>query len=330
MTTYSDKSSNSGGIPRNAGVIKRKSSFIAMHEILFKDYKEYVIKYYQQKLKANELSTRLAHPTSASLKKECMVVYETRYQKRDEAALRTFFEYTGDQQSMLQAIDRFDNDRFKPLVNFLKSNTSDTDPKNLELLAWLIGLESRPYIRGKDFRIPGLLKADGSEEPTLLPEEDSTKGTVFPKMIVRPAKPIQGKSRILRETVFIFIILILLFVSGFLIFNVADRSNSKALQNDEDCMYWAGDHYEQVPCKKKFGDTLVIALDPEKLSTFRKITRPDTITKKSLGNIYYVKFNGDREYFTADGRHPVDRKLHLKPITDYIIDRYIEPLRNKQ
>ena len=95
-------------------------------------------------------------------------------------------------------------------------------------------------------------------------------------------------------------------------------------------MYCAGDHYEQVPCKKKFGDTLVIALDPEKLSTFRKITRPDTITKKSLGNIYYVKFNGDREYFTADGRHPVDRKLHLKPITDYIIDRYIEPLRNKQ
>lgn len=41
-------------------------------------------------------------------------------------------------------IRRFDPDKFKPLVNFLKKNLN-TNEKNVELLAWLIDFPARPY-----------------------------------------------------------------------------------------------------------------------------------------------------------------------------------------
>ncbi|MBO9592511.1 MAG: hypothetical protein J7599_06330 [Niabella sp.] len=91
------------------------------------------------------------------------------------------------------------------------------------------------------------------------------------------------------------------------------------------CMSWTGDHYEQVPCTSNAGDTGVVQLDPEKIRSFKKITRPDTITRQSKGSVWYVKINGAIEFYTADGFHPIDQQRRLKPITDYIIGKYIHP-----
>jgi hypothetical protein len=91
-------------------------------------------------------------------------------------------------------------------------------------------------------------------------------------------------------------------------------------------MYWAGDHYEQVSCNQKLGDTMVIALDTFKLRHFKKITRPDTITGYSLGRVWYIKMDGRVEFYTADGHHPIQQQRRLKPLSDYIIFKYIRPL----
>lgn len=53
------------------------------------------------------------------------------------------------------------------------------------------------------------------------------------------------------------------------------------------CMYWAEDHYQPAPCNQPIENTLVVALDTLKLTHFKRITRPDTITTKSLGKVWY-------------------------------------------
>lgn len=100
-----------------------------------------------------------------------------------------------------------------------------------------------------------------------------------------------------------------------------------ATKDNESCMYWTGDHYEQTSCNQKHGDTLIIALDSTKLLHFKKITRPDTITKNAIGHVWYIKINREIEFYTSDGNHPLDEKRRLKPITAYMIDKYI-PTKN--
>jgi hypothetical protein len=90
------------------------------------------------------------------------------------------------------------------------------------------------------------------------------------------------------------------------------------------CMYWAEDHFQQIPCNQKIPNAIVVALDTVKVKNFKKITRPDTITHKAKGNVWYSKINKKLEFFTADGEHPEVIGRRLKPITDYIINKYID------
>ncbi len=47
------------------------------------------------------------------------------------------------------SFEKVDLDKFKPMGNFLKRKTKSTDRTNLELIAWLIGFESRPFLNYK-------------------------------------------------------------------------------------------------------------------------------------------------------------------------------------
>ena len=119
---------------------------------------------------------------------------------------------------------------------------------------------------------------------------------------------------------------------GVFIYTENSRKGSRnlkgsTLNNGDGCMYWAGDHYQQIPCNQKMGETLVIALDTEKLNSFKKITRQDTITQTDIGRIWYIKLNNKVEFFTASGNYPLDPTLRLKPVTDYIISKYIDTAR---
>ncbi len=62
------------------------------------------------------------------------------------------------------------------------------------------------------------------------------------------------------------------------------------------CMYWAGDHYQPVPCNQKVPNTLVVALDTLLIKNFRKITQPDTITNRAIGLVWYSKINNKVEF----------------------------------
>jgi hypothetical protein len=87
-------------------------------------------------------------------------------------------------------------------------------------------------------------------------------------------------------------------------------------------MYWTGDHYQSSSCNIKLGDTALIAFDEQK-ALLKKISRPDTISYKAIGRVWYVKIDSDIEHYTSSGFHPIDTRKKLKPITKYIIDKYI-------
>jgi hypothetical protein len=112
---------------------------------MFEYYESDVLRDYQEKKTKGSLLTNLLHPTPANLKKECIAVFDRRYQKNDEVTLSSFFGQQENIETYRVAIRKCETDRFRPLNTFLRNGGGRTDRKNIELLAWLIGHEPRPY-----------------------------------------------------------------------------------------------------------------------------------------------------------------------------------------
>lgn len=272
------------------------------------DYIDLVLEDYRQKIAANQLSSRLIIPTPAKLKEESLAVCSERFDNRDNKILRDFFKSNGDVKVHLQAIQRCDNDDFKPLINFLNKKSASTDQKNIELLAWLIDFQPRPFELGR--------KYEGKKEEVVIAD-------VSPLVlgVSLPVQPIKKEKK--KKQRFLILWLVVSTTLGGLAYKLLDRSTGA--RASEGCMYWAGTHYEPVACNQKMGDTLIVRLDTAQITGFQLITRPDTITYYSIGKVWYSKKNNKLEYFTSGGRHPVDMNSSLRPITPYIIDKYIRP-----
>lgn len=90
----------------------------------------------------------------------------------------------------------------------------------------------------------------------------------------------------------------------------------------EDCMVWNEDHFERTNCSGTGNEELLVTF---RLGNFKKIINADTITsffKNGKVQVWYDKSNKELEFFTAPGIHPVNGKT-LKPVTSYIIEKYI-------
>ena len=114
------------------------------------DYIKLVKAAYYKKQANNELSPLLARSTPANIRQECLNVYKERYDRKDEQVLRAFFGPAESGKQILQTIEKFETEKFKPLDNYLKGNTEKTDDKNLGLLAWLIDFQYRPFVFGME------------------------------------------------------------------------------------------------------------------------------------------------------------------------------------
>lgn len=292
---------------------------------MFADYIDSVFQNYHRQKAANALSLRLQHPTPANLKEECLVICNERFHRKDNNVLKTFFGQADDLKACLQAIRKCHIDKFRPLVNFLKQQTNSTEEKNIELLAWLIGFEPRPYDDRNKYVAdnisvlgPMQQKDTGRNNAgTMLqtPDENKAPNDAGPLYVKRNPWVMR------REVVVMLLLLIVIFATGYWLWT--NRNSTMALTGNEKCMYWNEDHYEPVSCSQKIENTLVIALDSARLNNFKRITTPDTITRKALGHVWYFKMNNKLEFYTADGIHPVYSEKRLKPVTLYIIEKYI-------
>ncbi len=302
-------------------------------------YTDAVVSEYKAKKTARTLSLRLVHPTPAKLKEECKVVCRERFERKDYPILKTFFGEAADVKACLVAIGKCEIDKFKPLLNFINGKVSDPHPTNVELLAWLIDFKNRPFDDQKKYEVnasPAVINEEaqiqeekGKERESDQEKEDKTnmqvaKSDIEKQAAIAPPAKTKITSKIIAAAVVLAILAPVIYLSI-----KPDPGRGKpqgaALTGHDSCMYWAGDHYQQISCSQKLGDTLIVALDSMKLNHFKKITQPDTITKNAIGYVWYVKINGSLELYTADGNHPVHQEYRLRPITLYMINKYIKP-----
>jgi hypothetical protein len=305
---------------------------------MFADYQKQVLLTYHEKKAANALSLNLAHATPAKLKRECMAVLSERYEHRhDEKILSMFFGPRDSAGAYMQAISTVDTDKFRPLLAFLRENIVATDQKNIELLAWLIDFQPRPFQWDYDYHKAYTAVEDKTaikEVDDPVPEREALNGAKVAEIfgeageiredvpvtvtrITEPTKGVSGLASASRRRNIVVLLLILTVASGGIYFV---RTTTKP--GIQKCMYWAGDHYQPVSCNQKMDGTTVYALDSLKTQRFKKITKPDTLTSSSLGHVWYSKIDGTVEFYTADGFHPVHTERRLKPMTVLILNKY--------
>lgn len=281
---------------------------------MFSDYKVQVLDCYKKMREQGRLPLHLINPTAAKLKKECILIFQSRSTKGDIAILRQFFGHREEDLGYLKAIKTIDTDKFKPLVNFLKEQTQDTEDKNIELLAWLIDFNPRPYQFSLEAK-----KLPTGENRIITKEIESKPAPIIALgyEIRLPTKSWYQK-RGLRLVIFIAFISLLLY-NQFL----STNPFMGFWGNKNQCMYWSKDRYVSINCDEKMPQIPIIALDKSKLLYFKKITRPDTLTIADISGVWYSKINTIVELYTTPGNHPVHTDKQLKPLSKYMFNKYV-------
>jgi hypothetical protein len=317
---------------------KKSNSLRILVEMLPQIYSKAVLAYYHQKLAVNDLSIGIRQLSPASLKAACLEECRERYDRKDERILKRFFGDASDQTACLLAIADLEIDKFRPLVYFIKGKTKNPDDKVVELVAWLIGFKDRPYDHRKKYTIttddPQGLPSKMAIEvvPAAVGKREAVQLPVPPGAIEETPKTMplaaiynsksQANARTNRNKT-VFTVAIGVVVA--LIIYLAWPKKVTLPGGPQGCMYWTGDHYKAIPCDQRTTNALTVSLDSARLVYFRKITRPDTITENALGSIWYAKFQGKYECYTAPGAHPIDASVPLKLLTDYVLLRHIHP-----
>ncbi len=343
------------------------------------DYIKLLIGTYKKKRDNGTLSRLLVTPTPANIKKACQHVYKQRFRKEDEQALTDFFGPTEFGRQFLQSIENFETSRFKPLSNYLKGETENTDNVNVELFAWLMDFRFRPCVYGKEVilteeELSILNDKENNEEPEFIDEEpgnddlaspgeeneekkkepievvkSADPNETLPEPSPEPEKPTKsgdetgkipdekkqdkysetkGISKAEKALLY-FLLFIISIGSAYTLWQQKQDNQMMALGNpNTGCMYWTGDHYDTVSCADRNSNRLKLPLDLERMRNFKRITREDTMTRWSIGRLFYIKINGGIEFYTASGHHPVDVTRTLKIISDHIYGTYLEKYKD--
>ena len=291
---------------------------------MFPDYKNLILEDYQRKKEQNELPLNLVIPSSANLKEECLKVCEERFQSRDLKTLRDFFGVFDGKEECLRAIRRLHTDKFKPVGKFIKGETKDPNERIIELLAWLIDFQPRPFELGRKY---GNMEEGGMEEgikETGDGKQETGKKGGMEEGGMEPAGLVPRKKPGLLKWLIPGAIAVVA-ATSFSIMKFRDKP--PAIQTFVDnatlCMYWTGEKYKAVSCNARAGTATVIAIDTFQLRNFKRVLQIDTITLKSTGKLWYLKRNKSLEIFTAPGNHPEELNKQLKPLSAYMIKKYI-------
>lgn len=264
-------------------------------------YQNAVLDYYKKKKEELSLSHNLLNPTRGSVREECIKVFKERFEERDAEVFKNFFEPKSDSSAYLQCIELSRAEKFRTLHNFInKREPGNTSNKNIELLAWLIDFNPRPKLL---YDNPSLPQPPGGEGESPLPP---------------PAPPVSIKS-----VVIIGILLLFIIEASFFLWERGFYRGPKTPSADEKCMYWTGTYYEPIKCDAKIKGAMIIPIDNRLVNSFKKINLPDTLTRNSIGKVWYMGVGKNHEYFTDSGMHPVDTLKRLRPLSLHILNKYI-------
>lgn len=290
---------------------------------LFSDYKKEVIEAYISKRDTGQLSLNLSEPTPASLRDECLDRYKESYSQKDDESLRKFFGPKGNNTDYYQIIWNAKADKFKPLANFLKDLSINTKSKNIELLAWLIDFQPRPF--QFIYEAPGTSFPNDAPWNQTLPGQKGLTPTNDDKDEKSGETSLQGKGKKMTEqskkrwsTISRSRVVLFIFVASATVWGAGFVLKAKY-------MYWNGEEYKRVSHWKTVVDTPIEVLDKHRLANFKKITRTDTLTKKDINNVWYTKIAHDSiEFYTDSATHPIYPNKKLNPMTEYIWIKWVK------
>ena len=285
---------------------------------MFEDYELEVLKYYHEQKANGAFLNNLMHPSPSNLKNECVAVFDRRFLKKDENTLKSFFELRGDVDTYRSAIRKWDREKFKQANSVLTKGSVKTAEQNIELLAWLIDFEPRPYALW--------LKNRRTEKEQNVAATDVIDGGIDQKpldatfvanevSIVELPQPLKQQPKIIAGIILSVIVLVAI---GY--FAIGGRNESVS----QGCMFWNGDQYQAISCSEKPTDSsaTILALDSNKLFHFKRITRADTLTANSIGKVWYLNINGEVEYYTGPGEPPRHPGRRVLPLTKNILGKY--------
>ncbi|WP_027391271.1 hypothetical protein [Aquimarina latercula] len=254
-----------------------------MNDITYEEYIRAIRNKYSLQ-SGGDLSTLLAKPTRANLKKACIEAYDIRRLQSDKRILKQFFDIQNEDGFKIKK--EFDNDKFVPIINFLKGKTDSIQSSiSLELVAVLIDFKPRPFLE---------YKRNGN------------------KIIKPPSGSGDGKTKIPWKKITITISFIsLVSVLFYLGYNWQQK----------DCMVWKEDHYESASCNTK---GISLNYNQDWVDNFKKAQNDtiETFFKQGDTLYWYYKRNNKVELFTKSGMHPTEN-VRLKPITETIVRNYI-------
>ena len=279
---------------------------------------EYIraVKAKYEEAKTGEYASFLLNPSPAELKILCLLLFDNGMSKQDQEIVDHFFDLNENANKRKQ-IEWFHVVKLKPISNFLKGKTETTRVANLDLIAFLVDFNSRPFRKFRtgeeivkltaDYSINESSRKDKHREPVIENSE-----SVFEDF----------KKRIISKR--IALVVLSLFVFGSVSYGIKNNFFPK-----RNCMVWAKDHYNAVDYDTVKDTAEVIVLNQYLLDNFKKITVSDATLFFKNGDcnhplVWYGKSpnKSEYEYFTRPGLHPVTGKT-LKPISRYIIKKYI-------
>ena len=281
-----------------------------------KTYENAIKEKYLNDKNSGELRPNLFKLTRGNLRTVCLNLIDENLSVDDQLVFKNYFKVRED-KDLRRQIEVYDIEGFRPIYNFLKGDTESIQSFDaLELIAVILNFHSRPY---KKYRIEDI-KNEDVESVEYGSHLENGKSTI----VVKP----KNKKLFLWYSTMSAANRILLFIGGIMLISFVSLSINHVLKNETRWMVWQEDHYVEIDLNtEKYNINQLKLFKEERIELFKKISPicNETLFFNEDGSvkIWYEK-NKDKEleYFTALGLHPETGKT-LKPITQYMIDKYI-------
>ena len=315
-----------------------------MSNITFEDYRKAIKAKYEKEIEG-DYSNNLSSPTTANLRNLCIKRFTSNTNKEDLNTFESFFDFPFDKEKK-NLFGEEELNKLEAVKRFFLGRTERPTEDTIQLAAILVDLQPRPFnkfrkqIDEEDLELINELRTDNSGKDVssdILSDKAEIESPNDSKtdLVLEEFEPIKNQE----------VESIPLPISAFV--NIDEKPISKKIRYlaitailvglgliiylalpQKECMQWSGDHYEIVDCNLK-GEGLIttnpVELLDENLVDLKKVKICDTTVyfdKNHNVIIWYAKRGDSIDFFNSHGRHP-ENNSPLKPVTKYILDKYV-------
>ncbi|WP_431135335.1 hypothetical protein [Psychroserpens mesophilus] len=281
-----------------------------------KTYENAIREKYLSDKSSGELRPNLFNLTRGTLRTVCINLIDETLSADDLLVFNNYFK-VGENKDLRRQVENYDIEGFRPIYNFLKGDTGSIQSFDaLELTAVIIDFQLRPFKKYRN----GKIENEKIKRVEYISDLENGKSTI----VVKP----KNKKFFLWYSTMSATNKVLLYIGIITLITFGGISTKHILKKEARWMIWQEDHYIEVGFDtEKYKLNQLKLYKEERIKNFKKTTPicDTTIFFNEDGsvNIWYGKNRGkELEYFTALGLHPETGKT-LKPITQYMIDKYI-------